>query len=514
MIGPEFLLFSNRSKDSNIFYDLLLLILIVPMLGQITSYLKDNIPKYMNKLYYKFSKQSVIEFIGYDKIDYGEFIPTYPEAMLSVFRWTIHHKKVNSLRYYNKVKGIWEKNRDECLTDLNYMIVEGKNLELEEGLYMDVDHQKLDDPNLEKKVALKTSKLILNLRSAIHNTEHINRFVNKCIKFNREYELNLNKNKIYHFTFKGYDSSYNFNECFHISLLKEFNNDDKKNYINKSKPFDNLFFDNKEKLIKRLDKLKDYEYYERTGSRRKVGFLFYGPAGCGKTSCVEEIAEKYKRHIIEVPMSRIKKNSDIEELFNLTKIGCTEFKKEDIIFLFDEIDQLGKILHDRNTDTIKKESDKYVRKREEEKDKSENLEDNKEDGLTKVIKEYMSIVSCKPNADDSINLGSLLSRLDGIGNYDGLITIATTNCIEKLDSALKRPGRLDPYLFDYANKSNIIDIIEKFLQVKLSEEQIQRLPDRDSSLSHTTIIKLTQDYEDNIERLISVLESYIEKIEP
>jgi replication-associated recombination protein RarA len=59
------------------------------------------------------------------------------------------------------------------------------------------------------------------------------------------------------------------------------------------------------------------------------GVLFYGPPGCGKTKCVEEIAEKYKKHIIDVPMSRIKKNSDIEELFNLTKIGCTEFKKED-----------------------------------------------------------------------------------------------------------------------------------------------------------------------------------------
>ena len=123
----------------------------------------------------------------------------------------------------------------------------------------------------------------------------------------------------------------------------------------------------------------------------------------------------------------------------------------------------------------------------------------------------MSIDSYKPNADDSINLGTLLSRLDGIGNYDGLIYIATTNCIEKLDSALKRPGRLDPILFDYASKSNIVDIIENNLLIKLSEEQKQRLPDRNSSLCHALIIKLTQDYEDDIEGLISVLESYIEK---
>ena len=94
MIDPAFLLFSNRNKeDSNIFYDLLLLILIVPMLGQITTYLKDNIPKYMNKLYYKFSNQSGIEFIGYDKLDYGEPSDCYSEAMMAVIRWTINKKK-------------------------------------------------------------------------------------------------------------------------------------------------------------------------------------------------------------------------------------------------------------------------------------------------------------------------------------------------------------------------------------------------------------------------------------
>ncbi len=499
MIDPTFLLFSNRNKeDSNIFYDILLLILFVPMLGQITTYLKDNIPKYMNKLYYKFSNQSVIEFIGYDKLDYGEFIPTYPEAMLAVFRWTIHNKKVKKLRHYNKQRGLWEKSCDEGLTDLNYMLVEGKNVELEEGIFMDVDHQRLEDPNLKKTVDVKTNKLTLILRSAKHSTDYINKFVNKCIKFNREYELGINKNKLCHFIFKGYDNNYQFNECFHIDVIKEYDEDE----IN-TNPFDNMFFDYKEKLLKRVNKLQDLEYYERTGSRRKAGFLFYGPAGCGKTRCVESLAKLLKKHIIEVPMARIKKNSDIEELLNLKKIGCTVLKKEDIIYLFDEIDQLGKILHNRNIDTEKK--DKKP------KDNEEKEDDKKEDGLSKVIKEYMSMDSCKPNADDSINLGTLLSRLDGIGNYDGLIYIATTNCIEKLDSALKRPGRLDPILFDYASKANIVDIIENNLQIKLSEEQKQRLPDRDSSLCHALIIKLTQDYEDDIESLITVLGSYIDK---
>ena len=57
MIGPEFLLFSNRTKD--MFYYLLLSVVIIPILGEITRYLQDNIPKYMNKLYSKFSERYV-----------------------------------------------------------------------------------------------------------------------------------------------------------------------------------------------------------------------------------------------------------------------------------------------------------------------------------------------------------------------------------------------------------------------------------------------------------------------
>ena len=239
MIGPEFLLFSNRSKDSNILYDLLLLVFIIPLLGQITIFLKDNIPKYVDKFYSKFSKQYVIGYVGYDKLDYGEFIPSYPAAMQAICAWIIHEKKVKSLRYYNRRINFDRYKIDEKLSHLNYMILEGKNIELEAGLFMDVNYQKLDDPQLEKKVAIKTNKLTLQLKSYIHNTEYINKFVNKCIEFNRKFELEMNKNKLYHFIFKGYDSSgYMFNECFITNILTDYN-DTSNNII---KTFDNLFF--------------------------------------------------------------------------------------------------------------------------------------------------------------------------------------------------------------------------------------------------------------------------------
>ena len=131
---------------------------------------------------------------------------------------------------------------------------------------------------------------------------------------------------------------------------------------------------------------------------------------------------------------------------------------------------------------------------------------NEENKLSSVLKEYMKIDTCKILQDDSVNLGILLSRLDGIGNYDGLIIMATTNCKDELSPALYRDGRLNPLMYDFACKEDIIKIIEQFYENKLSSEQIERLPDKDKKISHSTVIKNVQDNEDDIENLIKILE--------
>ena len=55
-----------------------------------------------------------------------------------------------------------------------------------------------------------------------------------------------------------------------------------------------------------------------------------------------------------------------------------------------------------------------------------------------------------------ISFSALLNTLDGHAYKDGLICILTTNYINRLDPALKRPGRIDYTLhFDYATKDQI-----------------------------------------------------------
>ncbi len=504
-MGPELLLFTNRDKkDSNLLYDLLLLTLIIPFLTYSLDIVKDNLPKLCRYIYSKIRIEYNIIFEGLDRLDHGRFYSDYPIAMLSIFRWVIHHKKSNKIKYFNVNNNYktWNDRPDEDkLTGINFTIEEGFNILLEDDIYLDITQSKIDDTITDKKTnIIKTNKTILKLKSKKHNIDKINLFINKCLKFNKEFETEINKDKLYHFIFKGYESGYEFRECFLTSILSDYN--DPANINNKT--FDCLHFSNKDKLIKNLDRLKDLAYYKRNGLTRKAGFLLYGPPGCGKTGSVIASAIHTKRHIIEVPMSRIKKNSDIEELFNLTKIGNVDFTKEDIIILFDEIDQIGIPLQKRESEkNLEKEKEK---EREKKKEKETNEETNEETKLSSVLKEYMKIDTCKILQDDSVNLGILLSRLDGIGNYDGLIIMATTNCKDELSPALYRDGRLNPMMYDFACKGDIIKIIEQFFEIKLSQEHIERLPDKDNKISHSTIIKNVQDNEDDIESLIKILE--------
>jgi chaperone BCS1 len=58
-------------------------------------------------------------------------------------------------------------------------------------------------------------------------------------------------------------------------------------------------------------------------------------------------------------------------------------------------------------------------------------------------------------------LSEILNALDGFAGVDGRILIATTNHIDKLDSALLRPGRFDLKInIDYVNQ----EILQLFLK--------------------------------------------------
>jgi SpoVK/Ycf46/Vps4 family AAA+-type ATPase len=206
------------------------------------------------------------------------------------------------------------------------------------------------------------------------------------------------------------------------------------------------------------------------GLKRKKGYLFYGKPGTGKTLSVINMSNYDKRHIIEVPMSKIKTNSELESILTLKQINDIKFKPSNVIILFDEIDIGANLCRDNKT----------------------QLEMKKDDIL--LLQK------------DKLCLNTLLSRLDGIGNYGGLIIVGTTNNIDNIDTALYRDGRLGLVHFDYATSSDIMNIIKKYYQIQnISTSINNRIKKLDKKISHAKIRCKLEQY-NNIEELISCLE--------
>lgn len=72
----------------------------------------------------------------------------------------------------------------------------------------------------------------------------------------------------------------------------------------------------------------------------KKAVLFYGPAGCGKTSLVEAAAHEYKLELVEMNASDFRRKEDIERIAKVAETQMSLFGRKKIILL-DEVDGIS-----------------------------------------------------------------------------------------------------------------------------------------------------------------------------
>lgn len=157
------------------------------------------------------------------------------------------------------------------------------------------------------------------------------------------------------------------------------------------RPFDTVFTKYNDEIKSRLDKFKsNSRFYKESGLTYKIGFLFFGPPGSGKSSLVRAMASYTGWDILYIDINT----------YNIA--DAPSFGKQ--IVLIEDIDCL-----------------------------SINRDPEKGKGGT--------------------SLQTLLNYIDGPLTPSETIFVATTNHIENLDPALIRPGRFDhQYLIDYIDK--------------------------------------------------------------
>ena len=477
MIIPTII--SYISKELNIF-----VIVIIIFFGFIVNIIiKDKLDVFndyiKSKLYKKYKYDIIIEgtvitsAIAISKI---EHIPIQFNAMT---HFLLNEYNIYKIKYYYQkdliIHGLSPK--DNKLIKALHENIMINNIPLIEGICIEKNIFLETKNNIIKNDIASTEIYTIRLCS---NETNLYDFVKLKTRQYEEYLEKINNNKIFHFIFD--------NNTITSQLLFTIEPFSKTNYEN----FDHIFNEHTEIIKNDIIKLKNIDYYNKMGMRRKKGYLFYGDYGTGKTATITAISLFDNRHILEIPFSKIKSNEDIDKILNLSIINDIKFKKEQLIIVFDEID---KYLEEKVFETNEiKESTSLL--------KNKIIITEFGNITANCSKKISNDIEINPKLND-FDFGYLLTRLDGIGNYDGLIIIATTNDIDIIPPALYRDMRLTKIKFDYLRKIDIINMIQKYFEIILTEDQIEKLPVRDDKIVGSTIKNLIDIYIDNFDEFIN-----------
>jgi len=268
-----------------------------------------------------------------------------------------------------------------------------------------------------------------------------------------EYQSKLNKNNDKHLKFFLYSPSGDVTDDYydptrHYSEFK----------FESGKTFSNVFYPEKTDIVQRLDFFtQNKAWYKQRGIPYTMGFLFYGDPGCGKTSTIKAIANHTQRHIVSVPLNKIKTAKELLNVFYNTNINYKDIPLDKRLYVLEDIDAADL------KDTVGERSEK-----EKNKDEEDNGSSNKED--SGVDLNFLGLLKNTAAFDkkfgaQKLTLASLLEVLDGVMEMEGRMLIITTNYPEKLDKALIRPGRIDMKVhFGPMNGENIIRMYKHFFE--------------------------------------------------
>jgi SpoVK/Ycf46/Vps4 family AAA+-type ATPase len=314
----------------------------------------------------------------------------------------------------------------------------------------------------------------------------------------------------------------------------------------------NCFFTDVDKIIKRIDFfINNKAWYESRGIPYQLGFLFYGPPGCGKTSTIKAIARMLDRHIVNVnDIDKIKKVSDLKNIFYGNYINGRFIPTHKRIFVIDEFDKMLGSIEEKpsiatamgamraniltgmlgidvsNSGVIAFDSDGSDGGISCSKKDAGGICESGEDDGDKSKSDFGSGGGSgsgkkrKGKSDDgNMNSASLmkgksvisdadiLTIMDGLVESSGRIIICTANNPEKISEPFKRPGRLDEHIeFTKCTRKMIINLLELFFDTKLSDAQLEKLNNKENNidykLSPAEINKLCFSNTDDIQKVI------------
>ena len=150
------------------------------------------------------------------------------------------------------------------------------------------------------------------------------------------------------------------------------------------------------------------------------------------------MANYTQRHIISVPLNKIRTAKELLGIFYSTRINCMEIPMCKRLYVLEDIDcsELKYVVRERSGVPPVTKFDRDEDSGNVGSDKHQNFFD-----LFKGSGEKSDTFFNKKT--NKLTLAGLLEVLDGVMEMEGRMLVITTNYPERLDAALIRPGRVD-----------------------------------------------------------------------
>ncbi|KAL4260988.1 AAA ATPase family protein [Pleurotus pulmonarius] len=217
------------------------------------------------------------------------------------------------------------------------------------------------------------------------------------------------------------------------------------------------------------DFLASEKWYSDRGIPFRRGYLLHGIPGSGKSSLIHAIASELELDVYVLSLSAPWMSDDrLQQLLGVVPKGT--------MVLLEDLDAAFTRSTTREEDEKNASSDSSTAADQEtatattttfsgRRARSSRLHRSSRTSSTKDTKKDKKEKKDKDRLNDvnTLSLSGLLNALDGVAASEGRLLFATTNHIERLDPALRRPGRMDIWVeFKYATRAQAEALYRNF----------------------------------------------------